>query len=299
MNRICVRGLTVRVGMTFVVVVFLTALVIGVPAVGMLTQQLNAYAWAQVEQGQRAAISLYAAKHTEVRQLVVLIAQRPTLQELLIEGDMDALAYYLEEMRLAAGLTRIIICSPDEKIMVTTDASVPESICNSWKTGNYQYSARSLTAKACLTAHQPIQTDTELLGDLFICIQLNDQFAENMSIKTGLEHIIWINDRVVSTSFDMGPESFAEHHHIAVPWNDWESHHQCEINGVTYYAAHIPLQEDGLSAEVALDVTQIAIMRDTLIRWVVIAAFVMLGVAVLGVWFCSQKSQAELENEAS
>ena len=48
--------------MSVVGLVFLTAVAVGAPAIWLLNRQLEQQAWAQVQQGHRAAQALYAAR---------------------------------------------------------------------------------------------------------------------------------------------------------------------------------------------------------------------------------------------
>ncbi|HBX70045.1 MAG TPA: hypothetical protein DEH25_11890 [Chloroflexi bacterium] len=117
-----------------------------------------------------------------------------------------------------------------------------------------------------------------MLGNVFVCNQLDDGFAEQISEETGLEHTIWINGTPVSTSFEVGVDVLGDTvQHVA--FLDRTSHHTFEIEGIPYYAAHLPLEEDGLTAEVALDVTEIDQTRNQLARTLVAS---ILGVSFIG-----------------
>ena len=268
----------------FVAVVLFATSTIGLLSVWLLQNQLDQQAWAQVEQGQRAAIALHSAQYHEILNLATLTAQRPTLQKLLIEKDVPMLKDYLHTLKSGAGLTRIIICDPQDQIIATTDETVPEIICQKWRTGNYQYNPN--IPQACLTAHQSIEDENGILGEVFVCNQLDDTFATQISEETGLEHTLWIGDVPVSTSFDVGASELANCCHNVHLQDGRTSRHTFEVNGRPYYAAHLPLEEAGLSAEVALDVTEIQITRTWLARTLVVSVLgVTLISSVLGVSF--------------
>lgn len=282
--------LSTRIVSALVLVVLLTAVTLGLPAIWMLRNQLDRQAWAQVEQGQRAAMALYAAHHREIQNLATLTAQRPTLEGLLLQGDQEALTAYLHDLKNGAGLTRIIVCDPSAEIIVTTDESVPSDICTKWETGNYQYDPNR--PRACLTAHQPVQSEGGTLGEVFVCNQLDNAFVAKISAETGLEHTLWIDDILVSSSFSQGVDLLSHVHRNVVPLDERSSHYTYEFDRRSYFAARIPLEEAGLSAEVALDVSDMVISRNRLAFWMVMAIFgVVVAVSLVGILLSRQISR--------
>jgi len=249
------RNIATQLFAAFIAVMLFTGALIGLLSIWFLQNQLDQQAWAQVEQGQRAAIALHSAQYREILNLATMTGQSPTLRELMIEGNVPALTEYLITIKDSSGLTRIIVCGQQNQIITTTDDSIPEAICVKWKTGNYQYNPD--IPQACLTAHQPIKSENGvIIGEVFVCNQLDDDFATQISQGTGLEHTIWIDDVPVSTSFDFGIAELAQIQHAIILQEGRTSHHTFEINDVPYYSALIPLEEAGLRAEVALDIIE-------------------------------------------
>ena len=74
------HSLSVQMIVSSVALVLLTAAAAGLPAIWLIRDQLERQAWAQVEQGSRATKTLYAAKQSEIANLAILTAQRPTLE---------------------------------------------------------------------------------------------------------------------------------------------------------------------------------------------------------------------------
>ena len=122
----------------FIAIVILASVTVGIPAIWLLQNQLERQAWEQVEQGQRVTTSLKTSHYKEIVNLATLTAQRPTLQELLVQNEIAELTDYLITLQKGAGSDQIAICDPEGHLVATTNSSIPETVCNTWKTGNYQ-----------------------------------------------------------------------------------------------------------------------------------------------------------------
>ena len=271
------QSLLAQLIIAFIAIVILTSVTIGVPAIWLLQNQLDYQAWSQVERGQRVTLSLYTSHHIEILNLATLIAQRPTLQNLLKQNDVIALTDYLVTLQSGAGLDKILICDPNDQLIAATDPQISATACKNWETGNYQYD-RSIP-QVFLTAHQPINTRAGYLGEVFVCMSLDDDFASQIRNKTGLEHILWIENTPVSTSLSGGVAvlKFVQLHNAIL--NEHESHYAFEIEENPYYAAYVPLDEYGLRAEVVLDVKDIVATRARLVG-ILIAG--ILGISFVG-----------------
>ncbi|MBI1882017.1 MAG: hypothetical protein HYR94_27895 [Chloroflexi bacterium] len=114
--------------LSFILLVLLSAVAIGLPAIWLLRDQLDRQAWAQVDQGSRAARALYAAKQNEVAGLAVLTAQRPSLRELLLQADQTELLSYLRTLQTGAMLDLILVCTPDGRTIAQVGHEFPPNI---------------------------------------------------------------------------------------------------------------------------------------------------------------------------
>jgi len=271
------RSLLVQMIVAFIAMVILASAAVGVPAIWLLQNQLDRQAWAQVEQGQRVTIALYASHYKELLNLATLIAQRPTLQELLAQKNLTGLTDYLINLQRGAGLDCIVICDPENQLVATTDSKLPASLCKSWKTGKYQHV--QAFHQVFLTAHQAIQSADGYTGEAFVCSSLDDDFQIRLRAQTGLENIIWIEETPISTSFTEGVSSLESIPFHTVTINEPASQRFYEIGGVPYYAAQIPLDENGPKAEVALDVTAIVATRTRLVGYLIAS---ILGISLVG-----------------
>jgi len=134
--------LPVQMILSFIGVVILTAVAVGVPALLIIREQLDDQAWSQVDQGRRAALALYAAKENEIASLAMLTAQRPTLRELLLQINALEMQTYLEGLQGNLGLDLMVICDPGSGMVFGTELSPPFEPCFSWAMDGYQLQPR-------------------------------------------------------------------------------------------------------------------------------------------------------------
>lgn len=115
--------------LSFIALVLLTAAAAGLPAIWLIHGQLNRQAWAQVEQGSRAARALYAARQSEVMGLAILTAQRPTLRELVMQGERVVLSAYLRTLQAGAGLDLVLVCDSDHRVAAQAGEVISDGVC--------------------------------------------------------------------------------------------------------------------------------------------------------------------------
>ena len=282
-----IRSLLVQMIIAFITIVILASATVGLPAIWLLQNQLDSQAWSQVEQGQRVTATLYNAHYNEVLNLATLIAQRPTLQELLAQNNVATLTSYLITLQEGAELDKIAICDSGDQLVATTDPKVPKSACSTWKYGIYQHDPT--IPLVCLIAHQPIESATGYLGEAFVCSSIDDNFEIQLRDQTGLEHILWIEETPVSTSLKGGLIGLESISPYKVAENGNVSQHFFEFEGVPYFASSVPLDENGLKAEVALDITDIVATRTRLVRNLIASILgISLVGSILGIWLAQQ-----------
>jgi PAS domain S-box-containing protein len=271
------RSLSVQIIIAFIAIVILTAAMVGIPAIWLLQNQLEQQAWAQLDQGQRVTIALLDSYYVELINLAKLTAQRPTLKDLIARNDIAGLTDYLITLQKGAGLDRIVVCNPDDKLIATTDNKTPSSVCKTWKSGKYQLDAS--IPEVCLTAHQPIEGSTEYLGETFVCLSMDDNFESQLRDQTGLEHILWDEGIPLSASLPDGITNLESGSSHYLDLQNQNSDRLLEIEGVPYYTTLIPLDGNNLITEIALDVTNIVTTRASLGR-ILIGS--ILGIALVG-----------------
>jgi PAS domain S-box-containing protein len=274
--------------LSFIILVLLSAVAIGLPAIWLLRDQLDRQAWAQVDQGSRAAQALYAAQQNEVASLAVLTAQRPSLRELLLH-DQSGLLPYLRTLQTGANLDLILICGPDGQPIAQVGEEFSANICGADDRDGYYVIPGKALPRVWLLAGQAIEGDTTRLGRVIVGTILGDEFAEKIHAQTGLEHTLLAGGQPVATSFKANLRQAATSQPATPTADERSALVTFAVAGQPYYAARLAVgdllssQEPGFEAEVALPVTNVVATQQRLVRTLLagIAAVAVIG-SILG-----------------
>jgi PAS domain S-box-containing protein len=250
-GRLDLRSLSVQMILSSVALVLLTAVAAAWPAVWLIREQLDRQAWAQVEQGSLAAQALYEAKQNELQSLATLTAQRPTLLELLAQGEREALLAYLRTLQEGSGLDLVLVCDAGRVVAQAGEATSEELCAPDGRSGYYVAPVEPFPQAWLLAAHSLGGGAEAPAGAVVVGVVMNDRFAAQVSAETGLEHTLLVDGQPVATSSPPRRTLPA-----SAPADG--SQDTFEVDGHPYYAAYLPLDGRGLQAEVALEVSGIA-----------------------------------------
>ncbi len=252
------RSLSVYMILSFVALVLLTAVAAGLPAVWLLRQQLDRQAWAQVEQGSLAAQALYDARQSELESLATLTAQRPTLRELLADGEFDTLAAYLHTLQEGSGLDLVLVCGPNQQPVARTGDVLLEDLCRRGAQSGFHIVHSLPSPEAWLFAAHLLDAGQGFQGSVLVALALNDEFAWQMSAQTGLEHSLIADGSVVASSLTSRQD-------IPCPSGEGGLQNTFSVDGRPFYGTCVSLDQVGLQAEMALDVTDVTSTQPRLI----------------------------------
>jgi PAS domain S-box-containing protein len=274
-------SLSAQLIFSFVILALLTSAAAGLPAIWLIFNQLDNQAWAQVEQGRYASQALYIARKSEIMDLATLTAQRPTIREALLQGDLDALPDYLNTLQAGAGLDVIFVCDIDGGKSATAGRLFDPNLCAfDAPVGFYLIPSEDGTLTLLLAAC-PVETEITALGTVIAGVILDNGFAKQMRDQTGLEQTLIFAGQPVATSLAADPNDLevrSLRETEAQPSGDMPRF-TFSWDGTPYYAIRFPVDEAGLDVEVALSVSQIAATRLRL-GWGL--ALSTLAVAVVG-----------------
>ncbi len=300
------RSLPLQMIASFIFVILLSALILGLPAFLLIRRQLNQQAWSQVDQGIRTAQALYAARQHEVESFADLTAQRPTLHEYILNENWQALENYLETLQASAEIDWILICDPDEGVLVSTLPMKGSELCQTWMTSTMYWESVIDGNQAWIVGGSQVER-VDMAGiNIIVGIAFDQNFTERMKNETGLEHSIYAEgklppiERGVLPPMERGilppmergvliSSSFGVEDAIEVESrqniNSNEDTNKCsyqtfKVGHESYYAASCPLN-DNLEAEVALSIGEII---DTQNQMILILVGSIFAVTVSGSW---------------
>jgi PAS domain S-box-containing protein len=271
---------------TLIAVVVIIATAVGFPAVWVIRSQLNQQAWTQIYQGEKTTQALYQAQQNQINNLALLTAQRPTIQELFVNGDRDDLLNYLKVLQNGTLLDLIAICDSEQDTVTSTIPLSPETVCHDFLSPGFHGVSQDEVSQLWLSSANPIPGWKK---DVIVGIKIDGDFLMDMKEKTGLEHIVWVSNNLVANS--LSPEEIplvrSDLDNVIAPIQEIEQGYSFNFNGTPYISTRFQLAEsDSARAEIMLSIsdiqnTQIKLLRILLLSIAAIAAVVsLIGVLI-------------------
>lgn len=203
LTGIAPRRLTGRLIIAFVAVIMATTLAAGLPAYGLIRNELEQQAWARLIDGRQTSIALLATEQARLEDAALLTSQRPTLRKLLQEKDTRRLSEYLTTYQAGTDLDVIIVGEADGQHLVSVGAP---SMGTGWLLSPEAafYALDQAEPQLILLSSQPVYGDRappdELLGYVSVGIWLDDAFVQQLAEATGLDQSIIMQDRRIASS---------------------------------------------------------------------------------------------------
>ena len=261
--------LPVRLIFSFLFVVLLTAILIGLPSIWLLQNQLDQQAWAQVEQAERTALSLYEKKTFELENAANLTAHRPSLYSLLEQNDLQLLDEYLFTLQSGAKLDLINICQ-SQKLIAGTQKQIP--LCEDPQIENYIL----VGSNAWMIAR--IQLNDTYPGEVVVGVKLDDDFSIEIREQIGLDQALFYQEDLLSSSFTPGAEQIGNMQFCINENSDQLPHLSCSVGERAHLITISPLDNNGFFVAVAMDISEILFTENRLMVWMAAA---ISGIAVV------------------
>ncbi|MGD2147350.1 MAG: histidine kinase dimerization/phospho-acceptor domain-containing protein, partial [Anaerolineae bacterium] len=261
------RSLSTQLVLSSVALVLLAVTAVGAPAIWLIREQMSRQSWSQVVQGSRASLALYAARETQVTDLAVLTAQRPTLHDLVIQEEVEALSAYLDTLRTGAGLDLMAVCDSGGEKVAVAGRLIAVAVCRDRGADGFHVMPPGSDPRVWLLAGHPISAGLTDLGEVVVGIAADDGFTLEISDQTGLEHTLLVDGDPVATSFlpTVGVDAHADYRQYKSFPRVGATRGTLGANGRTYYFARLSLNIGGLATEVALDVGDIVAAQRRLV----------------------------------
>jgi signal transduction histidine kinase/HAMP domain-containing protein len=104
---------------------------IGIPVILLINRQAVSQAQLLLDQAILTTQASLLGEQSDLQNLALLISQRPTLTQLLKQGDIASLESYLDTLRDSVNLDLLIVCKADEDISGAADAALMAELCSS------------------------------------------------------------------------------------------------------------------------------------------------------------------------
>ncbi|MAT96196.1 MAG: hypothetical protein CL608_03560 [Anaerolineaceae bacterium] len=262
------RGLRTQILISFIAVIILTAVAAWFPESWLIRNEFERQTWARVEQGRRAARTLYNAWQSEVVNAAILAAQLPTLRTLLQSGSANELANYLRTVETSLDLDLVLACDAADHVVAQVGMIALENPCLLQRSVGFYIVDEPVGSPAWLLASQPVLIEGEPAGQVLVGIRLNDAFARRMRGETQLQHTLLVDGRPVATSFSAGlpARTDAIQNETRQADSDGEQITFSTTDGRSFYATRLVLENPRIADEVALSATEIMDTQRSLIR---------------------------------
>jgi len=281
------QSLSVQLILSYIFLVLCTSVLIGLPAFLLIDEQLDANGWLQVEHGLWASRALYASRQSEIADLAMIIAQRPTLRDALAQGEFQTIPPYLETLRSSAGVDGIIICEGDQALLTPSEQS-DSGFCALPQAQGFQVLSTPMGAEGFLLAESVIP-DGQLDAFRIIVVRtLDPSFTEALHEQTGLEQILLAGNQVLAASLPHAEHVIKAAFEARTPAAPEEgaAAFTLALDGSPYYAASLPLEPDHVMAVVGLSAESIVAARRNLIGSMIAAVAIVATLAsILGLQF--------------
>jgi PAS domain S-box-containing protein len=291
--RSAIRSLSARVVAASVGTIVVTALAFGIPAYHLIHTGLGQQAWSHAADGGRATLALLGAEKNRLSDMATLTAQRPTLQQLLREGDGRGEIYLGPTPSLGAYL-QDFQAHADLDILVVRDAVGEALAGGGWSQLPFEEGVTFYPldvppgdtpdgpALALIASHpvRDVQSD-RLLGYVTVGIILDDAFVRHLEDETGFGQSIVMAGQRVATSL---PASQAVETAAAGPVETLPQGEPCilKIGRSAYYTIRQPLvdaQGDEVAQiEVALPVDDLLLTERRALAALALAALLIAAV---------------------
>lgn len=258
-----------RLLLVFLSLILLTTFSAGVPAYWLTRTELERQAWNQVQAGEQTTYSLVMAEQSRLENLVNLLAERPTLQALVINQDWTALESYLQAFQSQSELDILFFCGRNNTPILSYPAftTCPGTTGFTWLGDQ----------PVLLTAYPVLAPDNTLLGTALIGLWLDRLFLQHVAANTGLVQTLLLTDGTrLSSSLDNAAATHLTHTNNGI---------RLDIDGALYYASTLSLPQSDFQLELALPVTDVVATERRALTFLIgsTALIVCIGV-ILGAW---------------
>jgi len=272
----------------------LAAAAVGAPAIWLARQQLDRQAEARLEGGQRAFSAGLDAGLSDLSNLALLIAQRPTLAELVAGDDRAALADYLQTLQSSVQLDLLAVCLPGDSQPL--GAAAPNGVC-SLPAGTRLAWLDDLQPPGYLLAVRPLPeiASTGAAGRASVVAgkALNAALLAQLRRVSGIDALLLIDGHALVDGFTAAPDA-GQALGAALPALGGRA--AVTLDGERYLARRDRYGDDGrIEIISALSTQSIAAAQSQLTRAIGLGIVIVILAASALAWVLSQHISRPLE----
>lgn len=243
-----------------IMISFAILTIFSVTVVGLTALRIN-YRYLEQEKRTQSMIMIgnfYQTLENEITNMVVLAASRPSMAQYLLNNDTENMqAYLLEFKKGMPKIDKIFICDSSGNLIAATEAELGFSTCNFDTNPFYTVVNVDGEAHAWLLRGRKIFNQNIPVGTVILGIEFDNELLMEMCDQCNLYHTLISNNQVIATSFGERYSQKSNVRYIPTNLADEQFQESFNIQDHQYYVSHFPLNNNGLSVEVALDVTSI------------------------------------------
>jgi PAS domain S-box-containing protein len=189
----------VQLVITQIGLVILTAIAIGIPAIWYMRHQLEQQAQEMLDQGGRTVQALLDKSGSDLENLALLTAQRPTLQRLVAEGNQIALSDYLARLNESLNLGLVVVCGPADTILAGVGETSNPAVCKESEDRFQFFPGENGTIEGWLIAQELVPDQP---GNVKVAVgkRLDAVYAKVIRDGAGLDIAIFRDEQLLSTS---------------------------------------------------------------------------------------------------
>lgn len=208
------RGTSIshRLILSMILVVIVTVIVGGLPAVGAIWLQLEQQIWLRVQAAQAATQALYDAERVRLADLAALTAERPTLCALMQRRDMQALTAYLGNLQQDTKIDALLLITSDQQSVgdALIDLPSPDTLLAGRELPFADFIALDDPPRLLVVAADEIrpaeECGVEVAGWLIVARELRADFVQTLAQYTGLAQSFIVGEQRVATSLSNMPD---------------------------------------------------------------------------------------------
>jgi PAS domain S-box-containing protein len=204
-------NLSQRLILSLVLVVIAIIVFSGLPANIAMWRALESQVWMRVQDAQSSTQGLYNAEITRLKKLSGLIAGRPTLYNLIQQGDVAAMGPYLDSLKQESGKLDIVqVITPGlqagDQLPVLPS---PQAFLVGQEPYFADFTIVGDPGRLFIVGVSQIQSteaNNPVLGWVLVARELKSDYMGTLENQTGLAQSLIINGKRVATSLPAAPD---------------------------------------------------------------------------------------------